>query len=75
MLFVENYFWLNDLKLVRIAVSLFLRIVIINQDYREKKNPVVQNHFDQEFTYNYQHTCIIYKLMTRNYQFLPFLLV
>ena len=41
MLFVENYFWLNDLKLVRIAVSLFLRIVIINQDYRKKKNPVV----------------------------------
>ena len=40
MLFVENYFWLNDLKLVRIAVSLLLRIVIINQDYR-KKNPVV----------------------------------
>ena len=38
MLFVENYFWLNDLKLVRIAVSLFLRIVIINQDYREKKS-------------------------------------
>ena len=41
MLFVENYFWLNDLKLVRITVSLFfLRIVIINQGYREK-NPVV----------------------------------
>ena len=40
MLFVDNYFWLNDLKLVRIAVSLFLRIVIINQDNR-KKNPVV----------------------------------
>ena len=38
MLFVENYFWLNDLKLVRIAVSLFLRIVIINQGYRKKKS-------------------------------------
>ena len=37
MLFVENYFWLNDLKLVRIAFSLFLRIVIINQDNRKKK--------------------------------------
>ena len=25
MLFVENYLWLNDLKLVRIAVSLFFK--------------------------------------------------
>ena len=38
MLFVENYFWLNDLKLVRIAVSLFLKIVIINQGYRKNKS-------------------------------------